>query len=589
VKFDGQAKPFSRTMLVARGVTTRMTVVSAWVDQGVEWPTGGRPYAIDVGERPAPLVSGNVIHFLADGGKSLGSFGYGQVKLRVGLSYNNLSKPSFSDPSLGGGAGFSVALVKDTNKKDITVSIPDPPKPGALPTTDFTSVTASVEVGIASQATTIGASDTVSITVTSDELVAPSTLKWTLQTRTITKKLSGPDVAQLQLYLGEILAADGLPCYRNDLAASGKPGIDGEYGPGLRMALWRFCYTYASTDAGTNWVAKNIAVTQGTASSTVTADALEKISKKWWVAFEKPESPADGDQDVVAWATRTQTVKLDDAAAEWPVVDLPLVQSVVAIFAEGHEVPYIEAVLTPQRPSLPAARADGPNVTLVDVKNIKDGLARGLPWPDFHVYGTFNPEGQPGAGAKDGTILIEVPDDGPYKLVHNGVTASSFSVPSSEVFVSQLSFELTPVAGVHWTKAEHFVMKATWTGGKKWLISQRQLQEPRNFAQKWEADGDVGIDVTLVQFCLSQAPFKNPDKAGNIPVGFLPPPPKARGKATATDATTKASVVIDGKWTSGWVGALTHYVAEWIDKSGKIDSDTVIPKLLAHILKGQAP
>ena len=67
VKFDGQAKPFSRTMLVARGVTTRMTIVSAWVDQGVEWPTGGRPYAIDVGERPAPLVSGNVIYFLADG------------------------------------------------------------------------------------------------------------------------------------------------------------------------------------------------------------------------------------------------------------------------------------------------------------------------------------------------------------------------------------------------------------------------------------------------------------------------------------------------------------------------------------------
>ena len=162
-------------------------------------------------------------------------------------------------------------------------------------------------------------------------------------------------------------------------------------------------------------------MTQGTKSSTVTADALEKISKKWWVAFEKPESPADGDQDVLDWATRTQVAKLDDAAAEWPVVDLPLVQSVVAIFAEGHEVPYIEAVLTPQRPTLPPVRGDGPNVTLVDVESIKDTLARGLPWPDFHVYGTFKPEGQPGAGARDGTILIEVPDDGPYKLIHNGV------------------------------------------------------------------------------------------------------------------------------------------------------------------------
>jgi hypothetical protein len=588
VKPDGQAKPFSRQMLITRGVTTRMTVVSAWVEAGMEWAHGGRPFAIDVGERPAPPLTDGVIYFLADGG-AFGSFGNGSVRLRASLNYNNVSTPTFTDPKLDKEkAGYTVASPKK--------QIPDSTKKEA-PGTQFSSTSASLEFDLAATVTTLGAANGVSVTVSSDELEKAATVSWKVSTREITRGMSGPDVAQLQLYLAEILASDGLPCYRNDLAASGKAGIDGGYGPALRNALWRFCYTYASDQKGSGWAEPNIGFSKSGASNNVAAADLLAFTNAHHAVVGSAELSKDSDPDVAPWAARTQvaanTKAKQDDGSDWIVVTLGIIQSVVNVFRQGHEVPFIPAKLESKLPHLPAWRADAPAVVFAG--KVPDQFNRGLPWPDFHVEATFTSEAKEAGGAKDGQVMVEVPADGPYQLRHAGSTGASFTVASSEVLSgSGMKCELVPVAGAK--KVDKVTMKASWVGGKKWLMSQHALMAPRNFAQKYGTD-DSGMDVALVQICLSQAPAKNADANNVVPVGFIPAPPAPpTPKAPPKGATTRSSppkgiVTIDGVWSAAWVGALQRYAVEWglAAKGKSVDSDAVVPKLLAHVLQGTSP
>ncbi len=594
VQFDGQAKPFSQTMLISRGVTTRMTVVSAWVEAGMEWAHDGRHFAIDIGERPAPPLTDGVIYFLADG-SAFGSFGNGSVRLRASLNYNNLSTPTFTDLKLDTvNAGYTIASPK--------TQIPDSAKK-APPGTQFSSTAASLEFDLAANVTTLDAANGVSVTVSCDELPAPVKVAWKFNTRQITRGMSGPDVAQLQLYLAEILAADGLPCYRNDLAASGKAGIDGGYGPALRNALWRFCYTYASDQKGSGWAEPNIGFSKSGSSNSVAATDLLAFTNAHHAVVGSAELSKDTDPDVALWAARTQaaasTKAKQDDGSDWIVVTLGMVQSVVAVFLQGHEVPYLPATLESKLPSLPAWRADGPAVVFAG--KVPDQFHRGLPWADFHVEATFTSEAKQGGGAKDGQVMVEVPADGPYQLRHAGSTGASFTVASSEVFTRPgLKCELVPVAGAK--KVDKVTMKASWVGGKKWLMSQHGLVAPRNFAQKYEGKDDSGMDVALVQMCLSQAPARNADSTTQvIPVGFIPAPPvqpkpKAPPKGAPVPPTPpspppRGIATIDGVWSSAWVGALQRYAVEWglAAKGKSVDSDTVVPKLLAHVLRGTSP
>ena len=50
-------------------------------------------------------------------------------------------------------------------------------------------------------------------------------------------------------------------------------------------------------------------------------------------------------------------------------------------------------------------------------------------------------------------------------------------------------------------------------------------------------------------------------------------------------------MTIDGVWSAAWVGALQRYAVEWglAAKGKSVDSDAVVPKLLAHVLQGTSP
>jgi hypothetical protein len=578
VAFDGGSPPPLKFtgVRVVRGASTRYSVVAAYVETSTEWPHARKEYAVDYSEGPPHEQNPLVADFLADGGAYLGEDGYGRVHLRVSAHYN-VAVPKFEDPKLGDGSkGFT--LDKTSIRR-----FPDPAKPPASAADDPdqpTSVTAAVtyiEFDVVGKPRDVGITETVSVKVSGDELGGDKTATWSLVTRVIEPKpgktpTGGADVAQLQLYLALILGTDGLPCYRSDPDDKTTAAIDGNYGPKLRAALFRFCYAYVDARG---WGATSLQLKKGkdlSGKATLAASDLAKDATKIHAGLADKAT-------VDTYEARVS----DKGGDEWIVIDLPLVQSVVGVFGAGHAVPQAEILAVATRQTLPAAAPDGPALTFASVK---DDWARGMFWPDFHVFCALVGDTSKGVDAS-GTIELKLPDGAPYTLSATGATGSQTLTTTAGSIAPPkgFGFELVPVPGMHWTGKEPAQLVATWKGGRNWQISQRHFQEPRDFTQKWDAD-QAGMDATLVQFCLSQAPHKAPAGGGPpAPRGFVPPPaPLKKGqKAPATPPPRAAT--IDGVWTTAWVKALKDYATEW----GLPFKSDVVTKLLMHVIKSVPP
>ncbi|HEY3815979.1 MAG TPA: hypothetical protein VGL81_02355 [Polyangiaceae bacterium] len=574
----GSPKPLTFPgVQIVRGATTQISVVAPWVEAVAQWSGGPKVYAVDYKEAPPYAADARTLCFLADGGAYAGPDGYGRAHL-VAKAHYNLQPPTLQVADLPASGPFSIdpATIKRT-VSPVTKQIP------GEPTAQIPGV-ATLEFDVVAH-TKAAATATVSVSVSGGELDS-QTLAWTLCAREIDKAVVGKgragDVAQTQLYLALILANDGLPCYRADDAATKQAAIDGTYNEALRMALFRFVYSYVDSPAWKAAKVTDLKVGDGKTPATATLPAAQIAADAALIVHGDPApQPAKDAHDArtkPSGGPRAQSV-------EWLVIDAALTSCIVGAFQAGAAVPVAELTTRVELPTFPPPAPDGP---VVDAPGFVDLQTRGMYWPDYHVIATLKGDVSQGVKA-DGAIDVTLPDGAPFSLAAKGGAGSQTVSTTAGALASGFELEIAPVAGMQWTGKDAPQLRAVWRGGRNWQISQRHLPQPRDFFQKWDKD-QRGWDVFLVQYCLSQATHR-PDASGVAPArGFYPktPAPKTPAKKgkDATSAPPPATAHADGIWTADWVKVLKDYAAHWGVQG---TSDAVVHALLSQVLKNVPP
>jgi hypothetical protein len=561
VRIDGVPQPLKfDNVEVMRGATTHMRVVEPWVSPAIEWPHDATGYAVEV-KHATEAVQGNTVYFLGDGAKYLAAGGYARMHVTATAFYNDKC-PKLTVKVEG--AGF-VAVQR----------APQPPAQTPAPGTEREPQATTLDFDVFTGASGDKASAKLTLTAEGGDFQPSTQLTWTLATRKIEKGAVGPDVAQLQLYLSQIMAVDGAPCYRasaryeevaDDPAKRAAITIDGHYDEkheGLRHALWRFCYSFAK-----GWVNDRVVVTADAAAKppakaaskpSVTASELADFAKAHPDALEHPDKvghPKKEQTDLVAYVARTSG--RGDPQAEWPIVDAAFVNLVVAAFPLAHAVPRADFAFASPVVPLAAPSGDGPAVT---VGAVNDKIARALPLPGQMLRATLSSKTTAGVDPTE-PVEITVPDKSPYLLSRDGSAASASSklrVTLADVTHGMTFFLVTTQSAS--SHSDPVTVTAEVVGQRPWIIAHRQAMAPRDFLRAWGA-GDAGRDAAQVQLWLVQAARK--PKGADAPTrGYVPDP--------------KKPTTIDGVWTDGWVRALRDYRSDW----GPSSSSDALVKLLS--------
>jgi hypothetical protein len=572
----GGLQPLSFPVVVDRGQTSSLSVVEPWASVSSSHPHAPRlPYAIHAHFADESLSDGgDTLYFLADGGSHLNGIGFDRARVTVTAHYNTdaptLSTPALSSPQAN---SFSLELPKTAPAA--------PASPKVAPTMDPTTLSAqttSVELDVLNHAVDVGEEAEVAVKVTGGDfkklnLETTRTIK--LRTRVILppntpaapKGTSGVDVAQLQIYLSQILAADRIPCLRADDAAASDSVIDGQYtakSDGLRQALWRFLYAYAHVDVPLD--GGRVVYGRELSDFAGRPDAKALMSNPALLAGATSPTP-----DLAAYIHRTHATP--KSGAEWPIVGKELVRRIVDVFVAGAALP--EADFDFRGVTPPLIPAQGAPVTIRPPS--QDVHARGLPWPAYRLVGSLRAVA-PGAKADEVVTIAIPPKDAPYTFKPSGGTTMTARL-GDVASPGGVPIELALTGG---TAAPSMTATVTRPDGKTtWQISARQLLPARDFFRAWPAE--PGTDVLLVQFALTQAPRKAPATGR----GFLPAaaPPPGHGKHGAAPSTPTAPVA-DGVWADAWARAFRQYASEW---GLGAKSDVVVPALLNQVFFGLTP
>lgn len=304
------------------------------------------PTVVDL---PVPVkVTADPRHLflLADGNTRLPDVGVSRVTIFVEVIYNYRS-PTRLKLGLTNPQAYAIVDVRPPGERfvasggpngEVHVVIgPDPAQ--ASPFEQSTGFVVEVDVAAGNEC---GEETMLTATVEGGDFVAgargASTKSASIATRVLRAgkhTTPGADLAKLGLYLSQIPAADGLPCYRSTGSVSATVGggpsssskerklvVDGSYSEHLARAIWRFAYTYVhdrSNRLGVDSVAYTDA--NGKAPAEGSPVALADL--------RTPPAPA------VAAARQGRN------CAHYPVVDHALVEAIALRFAMPYVAPAV--------------------------------------------------------------------------------------------------------------------------------------------------------------------------------------------------------------------------------------------------------
>ena len=159
--------------------------------------------------------------------------------------------------------------------------------------------------------------------------------------RTGKDRTSGEDVAKLEVYLSQIPALDGRPCYRFGGYTKGgtladfnfkpktKPYVDGVFTLQLAKALWRFLYRYVGDGQF------------DVDSVDITRDPAPPPKKG---AAPPPAPPSSITKDDLKKGLDVST-RVGDACTEYPVVTIKLVNEIVKRFRAPYVLPHVHVAV----------------------------------------------------------------------------------------------------------------------------------------------------------------------------------------------------------------------------------------------------
>lgn len=519
-------------------------------------------------------VSGRGGWLLADGNAALTDTGYSRVTIQFTVEYN-VRIPGNITLQLSGDSAFRMSHLEFTG-----VQVAPPANPGtsvSMSIKDDAQIAPAVEdsvvrsaraytmsVDVIASTRKVDTSAILSATFSGGDLISPITEKVTIATRKLTFSGANPprgeDVAKLQLYLSQLIAADDLPCYRDagrgeytgpDFKAS---HVDGAYGTSLARALWRFIYTYGTQKDFAAWP---IAVkdAKGGDAGSATQDQITAVPHA--LLEGKPPAkqvdPANGPADLYA-----QRLGGYGKYNSYPVVDAPLILEITKRFKPPFLLPHLEIffeIVVPPSPPPDSMIGDGLN------KDGNIGKSTILPMPGDSL--SIRIEWQ-GAHPTDGDLPIglELPDASAYRLDF-GTPVPTMTTTLSNL-LSNKELKLLSSGKISTNPKDNLLTIRSLIDSR--VLGQRQLHGSRDLFKA--QSGESCRDAAWVQSWLARIP----DQSGDL----VNPSIYKNTRADPKDRK-KQLMLIDGVWNAKCVEALNRFSEQYLHASQEL------PTLLSSI------
>jgi hypothetical protein len=524
-------------VVIRRGTTLHLTVVNPNAKARAEGDV--RPQLdTAVGVAISPGIKEGFL--LADGGKLPNhQLSYARVVLSVDF---NLLPPTRITAKLVPSAGFALRSTDPAVKvaEDCATASFEPPQPsGEHPEGDsgqeqlFTGaqrITMTVDVLAKDQH---GAKTEVHFELEGGDLVSPHPLiSVPVATREAIRsdQKAGEDVAKLQLYLSQIEADDGRPCYRYCGVAKDKTHtlherreyehgtkqavlVDGVYKLGLARALWQFLYSFAAD---------------------LPLEAVEITRPKAKKGAAAPPGPSKIPIEDLRLGGRGQSARAErtgQECSEFPVVTGKLVAEIVRRFRLPHVLPRVDLSVEAGTGRLDLSHAHGVGMADGWTKT-ESGKSAILPTASDSIVLLVD---APAMGILEGdfTVDLEVPSASAYQFgdTHGPCKAVTFSGTTRK------KVALVFHEGHITNKPEDNVVKASAVvRGSRVELRSLQLYGTRDLMGS-PKDGAARRDAALVQACLAAQHY------------YAPP---AKG----------GTISVDGKWNDSAKKALEAFAAE---------------------------
>lgn len=497
---------------------------------------------------------------LADGNGALEGCGYDEISVVFKVGYN-VRIPGSVTLAMQGDTSFTMSKIEVTGATP--ASPPQPGRSADLTLTDGTRITTApdavvvenartyvLRVDIRTSTTEVDKSAKLIATFSGGDLPSSKTIEVPVATRTISTSAKNPakgeDIAKLQLYLSQIHAADGLPCFRSGNAKE-VVEIDGIYGRQLAAAIWRFVYTFCRNDpnhsrddGNRNWSIPTT-TSKGENGPDATQSQIDAVSAAL-LQDPSPTGPivsANGFDDLFA----KRVARYEKSYDHYPVIEAPLIREIVRRFEPPFVLPHINILFEPTR--LPTPPND---VTIVDDWNRDGRIGKSTMLPIQADFIIVRPSWADANVERDGDvdIVFELPQASAYRFDTSGSVRFETTLRRALAMRELALFSSETMSSA---PADNVLSVRTKKDGRK--LGERQLHGSRDLTKV--QSGDACRDAAWMQYWLAQIPDN--EKPGTRLYKKEAMVGKGRDR--------RPMLVIDGKWDAKSVAALNLFKRQY--------------------------